>query len=134
MDAAAGARIASNGALDLTVGSNLRQSMAVISRADLVICNSSFAMHAAAAAGVHAIVLLGDQYESARAHAAQWGHGDLTTILGRDLERPQIYEPAEVLRILTGSSAGAAAGRLTDLPESRLQQVDLVATPAIPGP
>ena len=103
--------------------------MAVISRADLVICNSSFAMHAAAATGVRAIVLLGDQYESARAHAAQWGHGDLTTILGRDDERPQIYEPAEVLRILTGSSAGIPA----DLPKSRTQQVDLVATPAIPG-
>ena len=134
MDAAAGARIGSYGALDLTGRSTLRQSMAVISRADLVICNSSFAMHAAAATGVHAIVLLGDQYESARAHAAQWGHGDLTTILGRDRERPQIYEPADVLGILSGTCASDRPGMLAEFPKSRPQQVRQVATPAIPGP
>ena len=106
-DAPAGARLAAGGALDLTGRSTLRQSMAVISRADLVICNSSFAMHAAAATGVHAIVLLGQAYESARAHAAQWGHGDLTTILGRDGDRPRIYEPADVLGILPRSYAAA---------------------------
>jgi ADP-heptose:LPS heptosyltransferase len=100
-DAAAGGRIASQGALDLTGHSTLRQSMALISRADLVICNSSFAMHAAAASGVHAIVLLGEQYESARAHAAQWGHGDLTTILGRDHDRANIVEPADVLEVVS---------------------------------
>jgi ADP-heptose:LPS heptosyltransferase len=106
-DAAAGGRLSSYGGLDLTGRSTLRQSMAVISRADLVICNSSFAMHAAAATGVHAVVLLGEQYESAQAHAAQWGHGDLTMILGRDRERPRIYEPADVLGILSRSYAFA---------------------------
>jgi ADP-heptose:LPS heptosyltransferase len=106
-DEAAGGRLAAGGALDLTGGSTLRQSMAVISRADVVLCNSSFAMHAAAASGVHAIVLLGEQYESARAHAAQWGHGDLTTILGRDHDRSSIFEPADVLEILSRSYASA---------------------------
>jgi heptosyltransferase-2 len=106
-DETAGGRLASGGALDLTGRSTLRQSMAVISRADLVICNSSFAMHAAAGSDVHAIVLLGEQYESARAHAAQWGYGDLTTVLGRDRERPLMYEPADVLGILPRSYASA---------------------------
>jgi ADP-heptose:LPS heptosyltransferase len=75
--------------------------MAMISRADVVVSNSSFAMHAAAATGVHAIVLLGEEYESARAHAAQWGHDELTTVLGRDDDRPNIFEPAEVLDIVS---------------------------------
>ena len=60
-------------------------------------------MHAAAASGVHAIVLLGEQYESARAHAAQWGHGDLTTVLGRDRERPNIFEPAGVIEVVVST-------------------------------
>ena len=91
------------GAFDLTGKSTLRQSMAVISRGDVVLCNSSFAMHAAAATGVHAIVLLGDQYDSARAHTAQWGHGDLTTVLGRDRERPNIFHPAEVIEAVAST-------------------------------
>jgi ADP-heptose:LPS heptosyltransferase len=99
-DAEAGARIAAHGAVDLTGRSTLRQSMAVISGADLVICNSSFAMHAAAASDVRAIVLLGELYESARGHAAQWGHGELTTVLGRDVDRPAIFEPADVLDVV----------------------------------
>jgi ADP-heptose:LPS heptosyltransferase len=101
-DAPAAGRIAAAaGVLDLAGRSTLRQSMAVIARADLVLCNSSFAMHAAAASGVHAIVLLGEAFESARAHAAQWGHGDLTTVLGRDRQRPNILAPAEVIEVVT---------------------------------
>jgi len=106
-DAPAGGRMGLHGALDLTGRSTLRRSMAVISRADLVVCNSSFAMHAAAATGVHAIVLLGKEYDSARAHGAQWGHGDLTTILGRDHDRSNIFEPADVLGMLSRSYASA---------------------------
>jgi hypothetical protein len=100
-DARAGGRIASSGAFSVAGKLTLRQSIALISRADLMICNSSFAMHAAAATGVHAIVLLGDEYESARAHAAQWGHDELTTVLGRDDDRPNIFEPAEVLDVVS---------------------------------
>jgi ADP-heptose:LPS heptosyltransferase len=99
-DAAAGARMAAHGAVDLTGRTTLRQSMALISRADLVICNSSFAMHAAAATNVHAIVLLGEHYDSARDHAAQWGHGSQTTVLGRDRDRPAVFEPADVLDVV----------------------------------
>ena len=103
-DATTAGRIgAAAGAFDLTGRSTLRQSMAMISRANLVLCNSSFAMHAAAATGVHAIVLLGEQYESARAHAAQWGHGDLTTVLGCDRERPNIFAPAEVVEVVAST-------------------------------
>jgi ADP-heptose:LPS heptosyltransferase len=100
-DAAAGAALASSGALDLTGKCSLRQTIAVISRADLLLCNSSFAMHAAAAAGVRAIVLLGELYESARAHAAQWGHGSVTQVLGHDGGRAGVFEPPDVMRVVT---------------------------------
>ena len=103
-DAAAVGRIAAVGVLDLPAGSTLRQSIAVISRADLVIANSSFAMHAAAASSVPAIVLLGERHESARAHAAQWGHGELTTMLGRDRERPKIVRAGRgVIEVVAGA-------------------------------
>jgi ADP-heptose:LPS heptosyltransferase len=96
-DVGAGARVASSGALDLTGRLSLRQSLALISRADLVVSNSSMAMHAAAAFDVPAIVLLGEAYPSASAHATQWGHGLHSRVLGRDAGHDRIFDPAEVL-------------------------------------
>jgi ADP-heptose:LPS heptosyltransferase len=99
-DKPAGAALAAHGALDVTGTCSLRQTAALISRADLVVSNSSFAMHAAAAASVPAIVVLGEGYQSASAHAAQWGHGGLTTVLGLDVGRARIFEPAEVVGVI----------------------------------
>jgi heptosyltransferase-2 len=94
---AAGRIAAAGGAADWTGRVSLRQTMAIISRADVVFCNSSVAMHAAAAFDVPAEVVLGEHYESARAHAAQWGHGDRSLILGRDDHRRDIFSPGEAL-------------------------------------
>ena len=96
-DVESGQRIAAAGARDMTGQLTLRQSFAAIACADIVFCNSSVAMHAAAAAGVPAVVLLGPEYGSARAHANQWGHGDLSLILGRDIDRNEIYAPGDAL-------------------------------------
>jgi heptosyltransferase-2 len=101
------AQIAAHRAIDVAGRLTLRRTMAAISRANLVFCNSSVAMHVAAAFGVPAIVLLGEQYESASGHAAQWGYGPLTRVLGRDDARSTIYEPAEV--IAAAESLRAAA-------------------------
>lgn len=97
-DRDAGARLAALGIATFTARLTLRQSFSTIARSELVICNSSFAMHAAAACGVPAIVLLGSDYPSAVAHAAQWGHGPLSIVLGREPNRAEIYSPDEVLR------------------------------------
>jgi len=62
----------------------LRQAFAVIAAADLVVCNSSMAMHAAAAFAKPAVVLLGKAFPSAAAHQRQWGYPGLTRCLGRE--------------------------------------------------
>jgi heptosyltransferase-2 len=87
---------------------SLRESFALISRADLVFCNSSVAMHAAAAFDVPAVVLLGPDYECADTHLAQWGHGSLSLVLGRGRGRSGIYQPEDVL-CDAGSHARVAA-------------------------
>ncbi len=79
---------------------DLRAACALIARADAVFCNSSLPMHAAAASGVPAVVLLGPAYPSARAHAAQWGYGALTRVYGRDEPRSRIFAADEVLAAL----------------------------------
>ena len=79
-------------------GSSLRETFALVARADLVLCNSSMLMHAAAAFGKPAAVLLGAMYPSAARHAAQWGHGALCHVWGREEGgRTEIYSPGEVL-------------------------------------
>jgi ADP-heptose:LPS heptosyltransferase len=96
-DASLTAQVAGDRAIDLGGRLSLRESMALIATSHLVYSNSSIAMHAAAAFDIPAIVLLGNAYESARAHAAQWGHGPRTFILGRDHDRTEIFDPREVL-------------------------------------
>jgi len=63
-----------------------------------VICNSSMAMHAAAAFRCPSVVVLGEQFASASQHRRQWGYLE-TTVLGRDEEHPGIYSPDEVAPI-----------------------------------
>jgi len=73
---------------------SLRETFGVIAGARLVICNSSMAMHAAAAFRIPHLVLLGPHYPSANAHALQWGHPE-SRFLGREGNRPAIASPAE---------------------------------------
>jgi heptosyltransferase-2 len=74
----------------------LRQTFAIVRHADLVLCNSSMMMHAAAAFKVPCLVLLGGTYSSAQQHAQQWGSSS-TEVLGKEPGlRRDIYNPAEV--------------------------------------
>jgi len=79
---------------DLTGKLTLRESFAIIGGAKLVICNSSMAMHAAAAFRRPAVALLGDQFPSATRHHLQWGYPE-TMMLGRDDHHPDTFGPEE---------------------------------------
>lgn len=83
----------------MSVGLSLRESFEIIASARLVICNSSMAMHAAAAFRRPAVVLLGKEYVSASQHRAQWGYPE-TVILGKDRDHPEIFTPGEVLEVV----------------------------------
>jgi heptosyltransferase-2 len=74
----------------------LRETFAVISSADAVVCGSSMAMHAAAAFRKPALVLLGEEFSSASRHAAQWGYPE-TRMLGRDSGHPGLADVDEAL-------------------------------------
>ena len=79
----------------------LREVFAVIAASDLVVCNSSMAMHVAAAFGKPTIVMLGDGFPSAAGHQAQWGYPGLTQSLGREEgQRASIFSPAEALAVV----------------------------------
>src|SRR5262249_2407127 len=73
----------------------LRESFGIIGGAKLVICNSSMAMHAAAAFRRPTVALLGNWFESATQHHRQWGYPE-TVMLGRDKHRDGIFTPEEV--------------------------------------
>jgi len=79
---------------DLTGKLTLRESFAIIGGAKLVICNSSMAMHAAAAFRRPAVALLGDQFPSTAQHHRQWGYPE-TVMLGRNDHHPEIFVPEE---------------------------------------
>jgi ADP-heptose:LPS heptosyltransferase len=79
----------------------LRKVFALLAAGDLVICNSSLPLHAAAAFSRRILTLLGPSFPSARAHQAQWGYPGLSLSLGREAgERESLYAPAEVLEIV----------------------------------
>jgi heptosyltransferase-2 len=90
---------------DLTGRLTLRESFATIGGAKLVICNSSMAMHAAAAFHRPAVALLSDRFPSAAQHHRQWGYPE-TVMLGRDEHHPKIFGPEEagmkVREVLSG--------------------------------
>jgi ADP-heptose:LPS heptosyltransferase len=73
----------------------LRESFGMIGGAKLVICNSSMAMHAAAAFRRPTVALLGKRFQSAAQHHRQWGYAE-TVMLGRDRHHPEIFRPEEV--------------------------------------
>jgi ADP-heptose:LPS heptosyltransferase len=64
---------------------NLRQSAAMVSLADFVVCNSSLCMHLAGAFKTPALTLLGEWYDSTELHRKQWGYLE-STIKGKELK------------------------------------------------
>lgn len=77
---------------DFTGRLSLRESFAKIAGAAAVVCNSSMAMHAAAAFRRPCVVVLGPHFADAPQHAAQWAYPE-TRVLGRST-------PSEVLPIV----------------------------------
>ncbi|TVQ57414.1 MAG: glycosyltransferase family 9 protein [Spirulina sp. DLM2.Bin59] len=61
---------------------SLRQTFALLAGADLVICNSSMLMHAAAAFTIETLVLLGSAFTNPAQHDRQWGYGSHYHSLG----------------------------------------------------
>ena len=80
---------------------SLRETCAIVSQANQVICNSSFMMHCAAAFEVPALVLLGEWYDSTELHKKQWGHNS-TMLLGKEVDngKTKIASPDEVMLML----------------------------------
>ncbi len=83
---------------------DLRQTFAAVAAADLIICNSSMLLHAAAAFCVPTVVMLGEAFADARQHQAQWGYPGTSWSLGCEPGRRSIYEPDEAVAFL--ESAG----------------------------
>lgn len=78
----------------------LRESFALVAAADLVICNSSMLMHAAAAFSIPTVVLLGECFTSTKQHAAQWGYEGICHIFGKEGDRLEVYTPTEVRKVI----------------------------------
>ncbi len=64
---------------------SLRQSAAMVSLSDFVICNTSLCMHLAGAFKIPSLILLGKWYDSAELHQKQWGYPE-STIKGKELK------------------------------------------------
>lgn len=85
---------------------SLRQIFALLAAGDLVLCNSSMPLHAAAAFSRRTLVLLGPSFPSARAHQAQWGYPGISESLGLEPgERERLAAPREVLEIVRAELA-----------------------------
>ena len=80
---------------------NLRETFAAVAAADIVLCNSSMLMHAAAAFGKSTFVFLGEHFASAPLHHAQWGYPEICWVLGKDENHPAIYTPQEAFRLIS---------------------------------
>ena len=81
-------RISSNDSSQLTnlcEKLSIRQSAAMVSLADFVVCNTSLCMHLAGAFKIPSLILLGEWYDSAQLHQKQWGYPE-STIKGKELK------------------------------------------------
>ena len=80
---------------------NLRQSAAMVSLADFVVCNTSLCMHLAGAFKIPALTLLGKWYDSAKLHQKQWGYPE-STVKGKELKtfRNQICSVSEAYELI----------------------------------
>lgn len=84
---------------------SLRESFALASGSHLVLSNSSLMMHVAAAFEVNNIVLLGPSYDSAEAHARQWGYPESCIVLGPEPDEPGITSAEDAFTTLEQSGA-----------------------------
>jgi heptosyltransferase-2 len=100
-DCAAGQLLASAGnhVCNKTGLLTLRESFAVIAASRLVICNSSVAMHVAAAFRKPCVVVLGQALPDAEQHALQWAYPE-TIVLGKSPEEnvPSVVRVVHSLR------------------------------------
>lgn len=78
---------------------SLPETFSVIAGARAVLCNSSVAMHVAAAFRKPCLVLLGEHFADATQHTAQWAYPE-TRVLGREPSHPGIWTPDEALPVL----------------------------------
>ncbi len=80
---------------------SLRQSAAIVSVADFVVCNTSLCMHLAGAFKIPALTLLGEWYDSAQLHQKQWGYPE-STIKGKELKafRKQTCSVSEAYELI----------------------------------
>lgn len=85
---------------------SLRETFALAAAADLVICNSSMLMHAAAAFDKSTVVLLGESFPSARQHDAQWGYPGTCWSLGREPGGRGLATAGEVVEHLRAKGLG----------------------------
>jgi ADP-heptose:LPS heptosyltransferase len=99
-DRAEGQVLEAAGARNWVGQMDLRQVFAVIAQSDFVIANSSMAMHAAAAFEIPTVVVLGEYYASAEAHARQWGYAGNWCNLGKDSLHPGLFTAAEALGVI----------------------------------
>ena len=97
------------GVKNLAGREGLRQTFALVAKSDLVLCNSSLLMHVAAAFAKPALVLLGDCFPSASAHAAQWAGGPQILVLGKDGSRSSIFAAVEVFEVIQRERLGLLA-------------------------
>jgi ADP-heptose:LPS heptosyltransferase len=89
---------ASQAAWSFPTAPGLREVFAMVATADLVVCNSSMLLHAAAAFARPTITVLGPAFPSARQHQAQWGYPGISRSLGCETaERQALATPEAVL-------------------------------------
>jgi ADP-heptose:LPS heptosyltransferase len=82
---------------------SLRQSAAMVSLADFVVCNTSLCMHLAGAFRIPSLTLLGDWYKSTELHQKQWGYPE-GTVKGKELKASVnlTYSPSEACELVLG--------------------------------
>jgi ADP-heptose:LPS heptosyltransferase len=113
------------GARGFAEAPGLRETFALVAAADLVVCNSSMLMHAAAAFSKPTVVLLGEAFPSARRHQAQWGYAGTCRSLGREASMHEpICTPAAALAAVAEEIAALAAGPPPGAAQARRQAIE----------
>lgn len=71
----------------------LRDTFALVSQANYVICNSSMLMHTSAAFNKKTLVLLGSAFNNAHSHAKLWSYPQTHIVLGKEKEGDTLPKP-----------------------------------------
>ena len=72
----------------------IRESAALVSKAKLVITNSSLSMHLAGAFKIPSITLLGEWYDSKKLHYRQWGYPE-GYVFGKEIKN-QVFKVTQI--------------------------------------